>query len=181
MLLQIVAVTGATGGLGGCAVLLALAAGASKACVNPLCQTVILMQIRCQESVACLKECLQYIIFLHLEEMWCAVRAAAVTDSGLVLKDALLQVIALGRNKAAMQRLSSIDDRVVPVLFTPDEAPLQSLQTALGGKQVSGLKSLSPSLSALSDVLCQARRHQVEEIRHQDTSVNVESSHKELS
>ena len=35
MLLQVVAVTGATGGLGSCAVLLALAAGASKACVGP--------------------------------------------------------------------------------------------------------------------------------------------------
>ncbi|CAK0786525.1 hypothetical protein CVIRNUC_009738 [Coccomyxa viridis] len=33
---QVVAVTGATGGLGSCAVLLALAAGASKACVGPL-------------------------------------------------------------------------------------------------------------------------------------------------
>ena len=33
---QIVAVTGATGGLGSCAVLLALTYGASQACVTPL-------------------------------------------------------------------------------------------------------------------------------------------------
>ena len=72
--------------------------------------------------------------------MWIAAQAAAVTGQSLVLNDALLQVVALGRNEATLQRLGSVDARVVPVLLTPDEAPLQSLQAALGGKQVRSLR-----------------------------------------
>lgn len=75
-----------------------------------------------------------------LAGVWCAAQAAAVTGQSLVLNDALLKVVALGRNKTTLQRLSSIDARVVPVLLTPDEAPLQSLQAALDGKQVSSLR-----------------------------------------
>ena len=68
-----------------------------------------------------------------------AARAAALIGCSLVLMHALLQVLALGRNTSALQRLRSLDARVVAMPLMPDEPPLQSLQAALGGKQVGGL------------------------------------------
>ena len=69
-------------------------------------------------------------------EVLSAAEAAAMIGDSLVLIHALLQVVALGRNTSALQRLRDIDARVVAVPLVHDEAPLQSLQTALGGKQV---------------------------------------------
>ena len=68
-----------------------------------------------------------------------AARAAALIGCSLVFMHALLHVLALGRNTSALQRLRSLDARVVAMPLMPDEPPLQSLQAALGGKQIGGL------------------------------------------
>lgn len=47
MIAQVVAVTGATGGIGGCAVLLALAVGASKASLGLLQRDISSLQKVC--------------------------------------------------------------------------------------------------------------------------------------